>query len=49
METKSKSIFSKIVKYSDLVQAMVDGLTKEWVKVDMSTFGEYRVENKKVF
>lgn len=45
MKTKhTESIFNKINSYSDIVQAMVDGVRKEWVKIDMGTFGDFRIE-----
>lgn len=35
------------MKASELVRAMVDGLEKRWVNLEMSTFGEFHKENGK--
>jgi hypothetical protein len=36
---ENKTIFSNLNSFSDIVQAMVDGVKKEWVNVDMRSFG----------
>jgi hypothetical protein len=39
MNTIQTGIFSKINSVSDIILAMTEGLKKEWVKIDMQTYG----------
>jgi len=47
METNitQENIFSKLNSVSDIIQAMVDGVRKEWVKIDMNSFGMVKEKN----
>ena len=40
-EEKVRSMTAK-----EIVQAMIDGLKKPWVKVDMGSFGDFQIERK---
>lgn len=44
MTTKAKTIFSSINKISDIVDVMVRGIEREWVEINMDTFGDWRFE-----
>jgi hypothetical protein len=42
---ENKTIFSNLNSFSDIVQAMVDGVKKEWVNIDMKSFGHSKTRS----